>query len=113
MHHSLRISLYAFAIVLLVWAATIPFGSWYHDDACTIEEWKCDAGAIGFFFALWSTAAGAFGLIWVAAELIALARGAPRPRPSRTAEVVSALAGALLLFATPAVLLLIVHNLKN
>ena len=41
--------------------------AWYHDDACTIEEWKCDAGGIGFALAPYAAVAAILLLAVLAA----------------------------------------------
>jgi hypothetical protein len=35
------------ALVFLVVLAYGMADSWYHDDLCMIDQWKCDAGMLG------------------------------------------------------------------
>lgn len=64
----LRAGLYALLTVTAVTAVVLAaFGQWYHDDACTIEQWRCSAGTLAltqFYFGLVSAV---LALLWVVA----------------------------------------------
>jgi hypothetical protein len=49
--------------------------AWYHDDACTFEQWKCDLGNIGFTVAIYlGVAAVILLVVFVAATALSIAR---------------------------------------
>ena len=62
------------ALALCVALAGLLLASaWYHDDACPIEGWKCDAGGIGLSLLVYGGLAAALLLLLFAASAIASA----------------------------------------
>ena len=81
MRHSLRISVYAFLTIVAIAAVGAALTSgWYHDDACGVEQWKCDLGSYGFTAVFLSLFSGAAALAWVIAELAIRAFRRTRPQ---------------------------------
>jgi hypothetical protein len=74
------------AVVALVVALTglLLARAWYHDDACTIEAWKCDLGGVGFAVGLY---AGVAAAALLAAFAIALGVSAASRRSRRAKGV--------------------------
>ena len=79
--HSPLISVYAVLTIVTIAAAGAALaGGWYHDDACGIEQWKCDLGTYGFTAFFLSLFSGAAALVWVVAEMVIRAFRQARPR---------------------------------
>ena len=53
----------AAASVCIALAGFLLAAAWYHDDACSIEDWKCDLGGIGFNLAIYAGVPAALFLV--------------------------------------------------
>ena len=109
MRHSPLISVYALLTIVAIAAAGAALtGGWYHDDACGIEQWKCDLGSYGFTVVFLSLFSGAAALAWLIAELVAGAiRGWGARRRSHRAELRAGVLMGLGLQAAAAIVLVV------